>query len=210
MSAFQEPDIDKKTNPLVADARMIGNPAPTYSIRCNIQGFLGRLFGYTQDYIEVRRYINKETGFCIESNTSIDHEELARRGYDVGKKQYKKGNDMLLYVVSFPRTPTKCTAVLYTRLKLFLPAWLVSKVVSTIGPKLVRSLIPKLIEQQKTSPDYQARFAEDPQGLYAYFKDFQAKGLAQAEKRTERYSAQNLPPPDVVLGKFAQSRGLKN
>jgi len=208
LSAFHEPDLDKKTNAVVADARMVGDPAPTYSIRCNIQGFLGKLFGYTQDYIEVRRYINKETGFCIESNTSIDHEELERRGYNVGKKEYKKGNDMLLYVASFPRTPTKCTAVLYTRVKLFLPAWLVSRVVSTIGPRLVRSMIPKMIDEQKHNPDYQARFAEDKQGIYAYFKDFTEKGLAQAQKRTERYSAQNLPSTSVVLGRFAQSIGI--
>jgi hypothetical protein len=210
LSAFHEPDLDKKANPVLADARMVGNPAPTYAIRCNISGVLGKLFGYTQDYIEVRRYINKETGFCIESNTSIDHEELERRGYSVGKKEYKKGNDMLLYVVSFPRSPTKCTAVLYTRMKLFLPGWLASKLINTIGPKLVRSLIPKLIEQQKASPDYQARFAEDKQGIYAYFQDFTKKGLKQTEHREERYSAQNLPPPSVVLGRLAEPNGLKS
>jgi len=203
LSAFHEPDLDKKTNPAIADARMVGNPAPTYSIRCNIQGFLGKLFGYTQDYIEVRRYINKETGFCIESNTSIDHEELERRGYNVGKKEYKKGNDMLLYVVSFPRSPTKCTTVLYTRVKLFLPTWLVNRVLSTIGPRLIRSMIPKMIEQQKYNPDYQARMANDKQGLYAYFKDFTKDALAQAKKTSCRYSAQKLPPPSVVLGRFA-------
>lgn len=202
LGGFQEPDLDMKGNPILADARMIGKPAPTYSIRCNIQGFFGKLFGYTQDYLEVRRYINKETGFNIESNTSIEHEELERRGYDVGKKKYKKGNDMLLYVISFPRAEQKCTCILYTRAQIYLPTRLVNMLMYSVGPKLVKKMLPKLVEDQRSNPEYQARFAEDKQGLYAYFKDFSKCGVSEAAKRPDKYSASNLPPPDVVMGRF--------
>lgn len=204
LGSFHEPDLDMKTNSLLVDAFMIGQPTATHAIRCNIQSLLGKMFGCTQEYLEVRRFINKETGFCIEYNVSVENEELKKRGLDPGKMKYKKGTDMLLYIISFPRSATKCTAVLYTRAKLHLPGWMVSKFVSSVGPYMVRTLLPKMIEQQKSNPEYQARFAEDKAGFYAEFKDFTAKGVDEAQNRKEKYGALNLPPSSAVMGRFAQ------
>mmetsp|Transcript_6854 Transcript_6854/g.12238 ORF Transcript_6854/g.12238 Transcript_6854/m.12238 type:complete len:448 (+) Transcript_6854:3-1346(+) len=206
LAGWQEPDLDCKGNPLLVESNFVGKPTPCYGVRCNIQGLAGRLFGYTQDYVEVFRYICPESGVCVECDRSVDHEDLKARGCEVGEAKYKKGNDMLLYTISFPRSENKSTTILFSRLQLFLPGWLVNKLINNIGPRLLKNSLPTMMERQGSDPEFLERYEKDKDGVYKYLREFERKSLAAAEKRTEKYSSEHLPPAKVVLGSFSEAR----
>jgi len=198
--SWQEPDLDVKVNPTLVDAFFVGDVTVSHGIRCNIGGFAGRILGYNQEYYEVFRYLNPETGFCVECNRTVDHADLEERGFDVGKEKYKKGADTLMYVISYPRAENKSTAVFFSRTKPNVPTWVVNIVFSKVMPTLLKNIVPGILQKLNSDPDFLARYDEDQFGVYADLRSFNEKALAAM--RGTSYDAQNMPTVDAVLGRF--------
>lgn len=202
--SWHEPEwnvkIESKRSSNLKAAYMVGDSHPTHAIRCQI-GRANPLVRYTQDYLEVHRYINKETGFCIERNVSVDHDELAKRGLDVGKAEYDKGGDTMAYILSFPRSETQCTGIFLMRWKPNnTPKWLID-LGTVFAPTLARVVLPQMQADLEDS-DLDALMVADKLGIHAYLQDFAQKAL---DAGVGKYDALNLPPAEAVLGRWKGS-----
>lgn len=179
----------------VKECYMIGDDHPTHGIRCEIR----KEFGQTsQEYLEVRRYFNKETGFCIESNASVSRADLINRGYTLGEAKHEPRGETLVHILSFPRSDTQSTAVFLMRYKPNnLPKWLL-RFATTLAPTLAKMMLPG-IESNWNDPSLQALMDADKRGVHGYFKDWTQKALAAG---VGKYNALNLPPAEVVIGRW--------
>jgi len=200
IGAWHETEWEAQHDKNVTACDMVGAEHPCHAIRCNFGGLAHELLGKRQDYVEVFRYVNFETGFIVECNRSVDHDELVRRGHKLEPPTYKKGHEVLIYLASWPRSETQNTVVKYIRVSTHFPRWLVNLAIRNFLPMLVEKQFPKMLEKTDRDPDLQRKLEEDRRGIHAYFRAFCERGLAAG---TGRYNAVDLPPKELVLGRWA-------
>jgi len=193
---FHEPEFYDQVTPEIKECYMVGDDHPTHAIRCEIAKRYGKT---SQDYFEVRRYINKETGFCIESNASVFHDDLIKRGYALGKAKHEPNAETFVHILSFPRSETQCSAVFLVRWKPThkIPKWAIRK--GTLFLPTVARLVLPTVQATCKDPRLQALIDADKRGVHRYFKDWQQNALLTG---VGKYHALNLPPPEVVIGQW--------
>lgn len=201
IGVWHEPEWVARNDQKFIDAYMVGDVHPTHAIRCELGGIGHKFLGANEDYLEVFRFLNRETGFCMECNTSIEREELEARGIHLPKAKYKGGKDIRMHTISFPRNANQCTAVLLLRLKLTAPRWLVNQFLKNLAPRFVKDGLPGLFEKIGKDAELQSLMDADKAGVHGYFKDFSEKALLA--HGAGKYNALNLPPPEVVMGRWS-------
>lgn len=73
---------------------------------------------------------------------------------------------------------------------------------TVFAPILAKLVLPKF-QSDLADPDLKALIDADKLGVHGYFKDFEKHALAAG---VGKYNALNLPPPEVVLGRWGGVR----
>jgi len=201
VGGWHEAEWQAKHDTNLTGCTMVGEDHPCHAIRCDLGGLAHQVLGKRQDYTEVFRYVNPETGFIVECNESVGHDDLVRRGHKLEPPKHKKGHDALIYLASWPRSQTQNTTVLYLRASVNFPRWIVNFAIRNFLSIILEKEWPKLLAKTDHDPELQAKFEEDRHGIHAFFRNHCERALAAG---TGRYSAINLPPKELVLGRWAE------